>query len=148
MSFWITPILLVSGVGLLVLSTSARYGQLHESLHQLIDSGHHKADLLHQHLQQRAELLVRALFSLYVSIGLFALASLVGGIISFWTWAELAKFAVAILTCCGILCVLFAAWQLIKEAHIFLDSIEAQGEHLRHPHLHAVPAHFDLTQPR
>lgn len=130
-SFWITPILLVSGVGLLVLSTSARYGQIHENLHKLIETKHKKSEILHSHLQSRAELLVRALFSLYVSIGLFALASLIGGVVSFWAWTEIAKFIVALLTCFGILCIVFAALQLIKEAHIFLETVEEHGRHLR-----------------
>jgi hypothetical protein len=127
MGFWITPILLVSGVGLLVLSTSARYGQIHENLHKLLETKHEKSEVLLGHLQNRAELLVRALFSLYISIGLFALASLIGGVVSFWAWTEIAKFIVALLTCFGILCIVFAAFQLIKEAHIFLETVEEHG---------------------
>jgi len=34
---WLTPLLLLPGVALLIMSTSARYGQIHAELHHLIE---------------------------------------------------------------------------------------------------------------
>jgi hypothetical protein len=35
-SLWVSPVVLVSGVGLLILSTSARYGQIHVELREVV----------------------------------------------------------------------------------------------------------------
>ncbi len=72
---WAAPLLLIPGVGLLVLSTSARFGQLHQELHRQLSEGHPGAV---KHLCRRARLLHSALVSLYVSIAVLAISSLLG----------------------------------------------------------------------
>ena len=55
------PLLLKPGVGLLILSTSARFGQLHQELHRHLAEGNSPAV---NHLRSRARLLHNALVSL------------------------------------------------------------------------------------
>jgi hypothetical protein len=123
---WVSPVVLVSGVGLLILSTSARYGQIHAELRELTNdtqAGKYSddtADMLHHHLHVRTELLLSALFALYLSIGLLVTGSLVGAISALWS---LTAIPVIVLTCAGILGVVFAAMQLIRESRIFLHSV-------------------------
>ena len=35
-SVWLTPLILLPGVALLIISTSARYGQVHSEIHRLL----------------------------------------------------------------------------------------------------------------
>lgn len=53
---WIMPLLLLPGVGLLLLSTSARFGQLHAEVHQLFDDPVLGSMDVIRHLLQRARL--------------------------------------------------------------------------------------------
>lgn len=58
-SLWVSPVVLVSGVGLLILSTSARYGQIHVELRELTRDmrdgtfADDSVDKLYQHLRIR-----------------------------------------------------------------------------------------------
>ncbi len=78
MSVWLTPLILLPGAALLVMSTSIRFNRLHDEVHQL---AHHEqeappgalADLL-----RRARPFRNTLVALYVCVGLFAVASLPG----------------------------------------------------------------------
>jgi hypothetical protein len=92
---WAAPLLLIPGVGLLILSTSARFGQLHQELHRQRDEGHSHAV---EHLCRRARLLHSALVSLYVSVAVLAFSSLLGTLANRW----------------------FAAWRWIPESMTFL----------------------------
>jgi hypothetical protein len=66
----VSPVVLVSGVALLIMSTSARYGQIHAEQRELMHDTHdgrlagELATLLCQHLHTRTRLLLSALFSL------------------------------------------------------------------------------------
>ena len=68
---WAAPLLLIPGVGLLVLSTSVRFGQLLQELHRQRGEGHSRAV---KHLFRRARLLHSALVSFYLSIELLQFA--------------------------------------------------------------------------
>ena len=72
---WAAPLLLIPGLGLLVLSTAARFGQLHEELHRQQKERDSRAI---QYLSRRAHLLHSALVSFHVSIAVLAFSSLLG----------------------------------------------------------------------
>lgn len=136
-SLWVSPVVLVSGVGLLILSTSARYGQLHAELRELIQDARElsalndAASTLYEHLRTRTRLLLSALFGLYLSVGLLITGSLVGSLNAIWSFS---KVPVIALTCAGILCVLYAALQLIRESRIFLHTVDVcESRAVRNP---------------
>lgn len=126
-SLWVSPVVLVSGVGLLILSTSARYGQIHAELRELIrdtQDGRYAGesiDALYRHLRMRTRLLLSALFGLYLSVGLLVTGSLVGVLSDLWSFSQV---PVIVLTCAGILGVVYAALQLIRESRIFLHTVD------------------------
>ncbi len=85
LGLWVSAVVLVSGVTLLIMSTSARDGQMHTELRELLHDSHEgmlagSANLLYEHLRNHTRLLLSALFGLYLSIGFLITASLVGAI--------------------------------------------------------------------
>ena len=123
---WITPLLLLPGVALLIMSTSIRYGRIHDEFHHLLE---HKGTLrqkpVHK-LLKRSRFFRNALVSLYLSFGLFSLASLLGGLTV--QWHEVSERIVMILTCLGILIIVFASFELIRESLLSWDVIKEHSE--------------------
>ena len=112
---WYTPLLLLPGVALLVMSTSARFGQVHGEIHHLMEEEAEKMPrYLAPHLLKRATLFRNALVGLYLAVALLALSSLLGGMVALLVGD--AFWIVMVLTCSGILCLLYAAVQLILES--------------------------------
>ena len=120
---WATPLLLIPGVGLLVLSTSARFGQLHQELIRQQSEGHSHAV---KHLCRRAHLLHRALVSFYLSIAVLAFSSLLGSLANRWfktlTWIPEA------MTFLGVAVITFAAIQLIRESKLLITVVLDDAE--------------------
>ena len=120
---WIAPLLLIPGAALLIMSTSARYGQIHSEIHIVGDHGNR--DLM-QHLFRRARWFRNALVSLYLSVAAFALSSLVTALfaclevnypmIIFW------------MICLGVSCMVFAVFTLIRES---VQSLEVIRDHVK-----------------
>ena len=121
---WAGPLLLKPGVALLILSTSARFGQLHEELHRQLTEGDASAI---KHLRRRAGLLHSALVSLYTSVGVLAFASLFGAI--FGRWSPSLTFIPETMMFLGVCVVTFAAMQLIRESRLLLTVIDDDIEH-------------------
>lgn len=109
-SYWITPLALLPGVALLVMSTAIRFGQLHEEMHRRQSHPHGSGD----HLFRRARLLRNALVALYGSAGLLAIAGLVGGVAELWM--ERAAAPVLSIAALAVACVAYAAVTLIRES--------------------------------
>lgn len=127
-SLWVSPVVLVSGVGLLILSTSARYGQIHAELRELIRAAHGESgfggdslDQLYKHLRTRTRLLLSALFGLYLSVGFLITGSLVGVLSALWSFSHI---PVIVFTCAGIVSVVYAALQLIRESRLFMHTVD------------------------
>ena len=111
---WITPLLLMPGVALLILSTAVRYNRLHDEVHE---AEKHDATLAF-----RARRFCNALVGLYVAVSLIALAALsgVGAVVGFG-----AGFRVGIgLTGLSVMAILYSSTQLIREARRSLEVIE------------------------
>ena len=120
---WAAPLLLIPGVGLLVLSTSARFGQLRQELHRQRDNGHSPAV---QHLCRRARLLHSALVSFYVSIAVLACFSLLGTLAN--RWFERWKWIPEPMTFLSVAVITFAAIQLIRESRLLITVVLDDAE--------------------
>lgn len=125
---WLTPIILLPGVALLIVSTSARIGQIHSELHRLLDHPSRRAATLARHLLKRSALFRDALVALYASVAMFGLGSLLGGVVNLWQPESL--WVVGGLTIVGIGCVVYAAVQLLRESLISIRVIREQSEEL------------------
>ena len=122
-ALWVTPLVLLPGVALLVLSTSTRYGQIHSEFHHLLDERPASARLIAGMLLRRSVLFRNALVGLYLSVGLLSVASLIGG---FASLAQLnTDLVVVALSFLGIVCLVYAAVALIRESTISLHIIRA-----------------------
>ena len=111
---WIIPILLLPGVALLILSTATRYGQIHSELHHLLDIDEAVTADFWQHLNRRSILFRNALVSLYFSVGAFVMGSLVGALVEMT--GRTSTVTVTAFAFVGILCLIFAAYELILES--------------------------------
>ncbi len=122
---WAAPLLLIPGVGLLVLSTSARFGQLHQEMLRQKSEGRSGAVT---HLCRRARLLHSALVSFYLSIAVLASSSLLGTLANRW-FKTLAWIPEA-MTFLGVAVITFAAIQLIRESKLLITVVldDAEGE--------------------
>ncbi len=127
---WLTPLLFVSAPALMILSTAARYAQLHGEIHFLHDHGHagNGREICSAALLKRAVYFRNALVALYSAIAIFATASLLGAIVSNW-WAPTLQW-VAALTAVGVGAVIFAAVSLALEALLSLRIITLHFDEL------------------
>ncbi|MCU7885741.1 MAG: DUF2721 domain-containing protein [Candidatus Thiodiazotropha sp. (ex Lucinoma annulata)] len=120
---WLTPLLFISAPALMILSTAARYAQLHGEIHHLQDHEVTKShyDVCDAALLKRAIYFRNALVALYSAIALFATASLLGAVVSGW-WDQTLHW-VATMTVVGIGAVIFAAISLARESLLSLRII-------------------------
>ncbi len=122
-TLWAAPLLLLPGVALMVLSTSTRFGLLHDEFHRVLETGRSKRL---PRLRHRARLMRMALVGLYISVALLAIASVVGTIANTLgsnVEPTLHLFALG-LTVLGVVMGAVAAAQLIRESTILLSVIE------------------------
>jgi len=127
---WLMPLLLLPGVGLLLLSTSTRFGQLHAEVHQLFhEDGMDRAPIA-KHLLQRARLFRNALTALYTSAALFAVGSIAGALMSLLGQAA-SDWLVFLFAALGAVFLVVATALLVRESTLSLVIIEAHMEQLR-----------------
>jgi len=119
---WLTPLILIPGVGLLILSTSARFAEVLGEVHRREQAGREVLD----HLLRRARLFRNALVSLYLAVVLFALAGVIGCLLV--TQPGVSMRVTTALTAGGIGGVILAAVELVRESLLSLAVIE---EHVR-----------------
>ena len=125
---WLSPLLLLPGVALLILSTSNRLNRLHDEVHHQIDEKHSHSKETIDHLLMRARYFRNALVLLYSSISIFAVAGIIGGLTS--GWDEISTVLTIGLTIIGIICITAAAIILIKESSLALKIIESHTRKL------------------
>lgn len=120
---WIMPLLLLPGVGLLVQSTSVRFGGIHDEFHRMLEMGmHHHSPIFIKHLATRAQWFRNALVALYISVCAFALGSILGAIADLlWGKPEIITVSFASV---GIISLLFAAVQLVRESFLSLEVLQ------------------------
>ena len=116
---WLSPLLLLPGAGLLIMSTSQRFNRLHDEIHHLMEEDSGKSAGTANHLMQRAKYFRNALVFLYLSIAIFAVAGLLGGITS--GLGDISSYITIALTIIGIFCLAAASIILIKESTLSLE---------------------------
>lgn len=126
--FWLSPLLLLPGAALLILSTSNRLNRLHDEVHHQMDQEHSPSKEVIDHLLLRARYFRNALVFLYSSISIFAVAGIIGGLTS--GWDEISTILTVGLTVIGIICITAAAIILIKESSLLLKIIESHTKEL------------------
>lgn len=122
---WVVPLLLLPGVGLLLMSTSVRYGQIHTEVHHLLEMEHSITSWFKWHLHNRAMLFRNALVALYIAAGQFATGGLIGAVMDVVSGPVASYIAVSIFTTIGIICLVFAIIELIRESRLSLRVIES-----------------------
>ncbi len=136
--FWATPLLLLPGVALLILSTSSRYTRLHDEVHELAHLERAIHDRIRNNLARRGRLYRDALVGLYSAVALLSLGSLAGAIGALsgpdTTWI------VVTLTGISVSAILFSSWLLVIESGLSHEIIE---DHLAH-----VPREQESTRPQ
>ena len=125
---WLSPLLLLPGAGLLIMSTSQRFNRLHDEIHHLMEEDSGKSAGTAHHLMQRAKYFRNALVFLYLSIAIFAVAGLLGGITS--GLGDVSIYITIALTIFGIFCLAAASIILIKESSLALKIIESYMKEL------------------
>jgi hypothetical protein len=125
---WLTPLILLPGVALLIVSTSARFGQIHAEFHHLLGQSDEHARTIGRHLMRRAAFFRDALVALYTSVVLFAVGSLLGGLINLWSPQLL--WITGGLTLAGIVAVAIAAVQLLRESVLSCQVLRDHEESL------------------
>ncbi len=120
--FWLFPLILLPGVAMIIMSTSGRYAQIHQELHHILEEQENISPLYYVDLKTRATYFRNALVALYVSVTIFAVGSIVGAILDFLNGPS--TVTVVILTCLGILCLIYASIELIRESLLSLRVIE------------------------
>ena len=81
---WLSPLLLLPGAALLILSTSNRLNRLHDEVHHQIDEKHsHSKETINQ-LLMRASYFRNPLVLLYSSISIFAAGRIIGELTKGW----------------------------------------------------------------
>ncbi len=127
--FWLIPIILLPGVALLILSTATRYGQIHSELHHLQEVDEPITAVFQHHLGQRALLFRNALVSLYISVAAFALGSLAGALLDGLQLPS--TWAITLFSIIGVLGLIFATIELIRESSLSFRAIEHHLTHLK-----------------
>jgi len=69
---WLTPLLLLPGVALLTMSTTARFGEVQREFHHLLDHPDNHGKILARCLIRKSVFYRNALVCLYASAGLFS----------------------------------------------------------------------------
>ena len=126
---WLTPLVLLPGVALLLLSTSIRYGQIHEEFHHLLEMRGEAAKDTGKRLWSRAHLFRDALVGLYVSVCLLAVGAMLGGLASLWFTRS--DIVVVILTFLGVAAVIYSSIQLIRESSLSLEIVRRHMDELQ-----------------
>ena len=122
---WVTPLLLLPGVGLLLISTSARYQAIHEEIHKLLQERSPEARPCARHVLHRARILWIAMLSLYAASSLLATGGLVGALTLWWT--NSVHWFSWLLTVTGVFCIALASVALIRESSISFAIIETHA---------------------
>ena len=131
-ALWSALAMLIPGPGLLILSTSTRYGQVDSEFHGNLVYPHFTPKLT-QHLISRAMLFCNALVGLYVSVAAFSLASLFGSIIIIWS-KKAYTLVLSILCFFGIMALVYSTFTLIRESFSSLEVLKYHNNRMKRVH--------------
>lgn len=118
----IQPVILIPGVGLLILSTTARFGQLEAEVGKVAGQDDAASRSLVAALMGRAHKFRFALMALYSSAAILAGASLIGGILIFVS--DAAAPVIQVLTCIAIAFLFSALMALLIESRLATAALD------------------------
>ena len=116
------PMILISGVGLLILSTTARLGQVEAEVNKTAGQSDPASRRLLRHLLQRARKFRVALMSLYASATVLAGSTLLGGALALFS--DIAVPVTQGLTCVAIVGFFVALIALLIESRLAIEALE------------------------
>lgn len=126
---WLMLLLLIPAVAILLGAVSARYGTLQQEIHHLIDAADGIDAATLAHLRARVVHFRNALVSLHLSVAIFAVSSVIGGVLEIGQIGQLPKEGFLLLAAVlGITCLVIGTAELIRES---FRSQEVLLEHLR-----------------
>lgn len=126
---WLTPILLLPGVALMIISTANRYGEIQTEFHYLLDHPKFQNEIVTRYLVIRSRYYRDALVSLYLSVCVFSAGSLLGGLVNLL--APGIMWLVGGLILLGIFFLTYASVQLLRESHLSLKIIDDQAKKMK-----------------
>ena len=122
-----TPLLLLPGAALLLVSTSPRFEALHAEMHHLMAEGPAGAACV-PHVLRRARLLRTAMVLLYAACAFFSASGLAAGVTA-WLWG--ASHPVAwVLGGAGVGSIVLASVELVREALVCMRIVEDHASQL------------------
>ncbi|MFP4323738.1 MAG: DUF2721 domain-containing protein [Anaerolineales bacterium] len=125
---WLAPLFILPGIGLLIVSTSNRFGILHDEIHHWLDGSHDSHIVEQADLVERAAHFRNALVALYTSVFVFVCASVAGATMDFLGYkGDIIVFAISLI---GIVAVGYASAELIRESLRSLEVIRAHVDHI------------------
>ena len=151
----ITPAVLISACGSMILSTSSRLGRVVDRVRSLSDkldkmteanehrdSANERLKLIFEQLDKltsRARLLQRCMVTFYLSLGMFVATSVAIGIVPF-TGAPRYNFVPVALGLAGACFLFYGSVLLIFEARLALSTIHAEMDYIWRHSKRATPA--------
>ena len=152
----ITPAVLISACGSMILSTSSRLGRVVDRVRSLSDkldsmaerNEHGEAATERQKvifeqldkLTSRARLLQRCMVTFYLSLGMFVATSVAIGVVPFFTGNPRYNFVPVALGLAGACFLFYGSVLLIFEARLALSTIHAEMDYIWRHSKRATPA--------
>jgi len=116
------PVILISGVGLLLLSTTSRLGQLEAEVNRTAGRSDEASRTVLRHLLLRARKFRLALMSLYTSAAILAGTTLLGGALALFS--DLAVPVTQALTCLAVVWIFVALIALLLDSRLAIEALE------------------------
>jgi hypothetical protein len=125
---WVTPLLILPGVGLLLVSTSARYEAVHAEIHRLLEERSKQSGDCAAHEFHRARILRIAMVSLYAAASLLSASGLAAAL-TIWWLASLHRRAWLLLVG-GVSCLVVSSLALVRESAVSFSVVEAHAREI------------------
>ena len=152
----ITPAVLISACGSMILSTSARLGRVVDRVRSLSDkldemtepsehgdSATERLKIIFEQLDKltsRARLLQRCMVTFYLSLGMFVATSVAIGVVPFFTGNPRYNFVPVALGLAGACFLFYGSVLLIFEARLALSTIHAEMDYIWRQSKRLTPA--------
>lgn len=121
------PLTYIPGVALLIMSTSQRFINVNNTIHEFSDEECRiQTDRVKQELR-RAHLFRNSLLALYLSVAFFSLGSLVAFLVNAWGITTSTK-VLEIATVIGVFCIVSSVSMLAMESILSLDIVKRHAK--------------------
>jgi uncharacterized membrane protein (DUF485 family) len=121
------PLTYIPGVALLIMSTSQRFINVNNTIHEFSDEECRiQTERVNQELR-RAHLFRNSLLALYLSVAFFSLGSLVAFLVNAWGITTSSK-VLEIATVIGVFCIVTSVFMLAMESILSLDIIKRHAK--------------------